>query len=351
MASESTASMASRGDVISQWVHRVNRFSSQYDPSSWNADQVTGPPKVYPKYGDIVGTWAQGTRNSDEYIEVEFEEAVYVTGLEIYETYHAGGVKAVKGREQEGAWHTLYTASRIENIQSSRVFTPQLESLNIRIKQLRIEVDCTICGSWVEIDAVKLLGKRFLTAPPPTLESLAADMATIVNAQRFSDCSFLVEGRKVFGHRNILCARSDYFRALFKDDMKEGLSQDPIEMKDVAYDSFIGMLHFLYTNSVPDMFTTVELTNLWRVADRFNMDSLKAMVTYSVSLKIDVSNVVETYVCATDTLPLIDDIKNICLSFMSGNMAHVVKTSSFEKLPREIMLEIIQTTTSKLSLS
>jgi len=37
---------------------------------SWNAAQVVGPPKVYPKYGDIVGTWAPGDKNDSEFIEV-----------------------------------------------------------------------------------------------------------------------------------------------------------------------------------------------------------------------------------------------------------------------------------------
>ena len=37
---------------------------------SWAADQVVGPPRVYPRYGDIQGSWAQGNHSDDEWIEV-----------------------------------------------------------------------------------------------------------------------------------------------------------------------------------------------------------------------------------------------------------------------------------------
>ena len=31
------------------------------------------------------------------------------------------------------------------------------------MKQIRIEVDCTVCGTWVEIDAVQLRGKKHMS--------------------------------------------------------------------------------------------------------------------------------------------------------------------------------------------
>lgn len=38
-----------------QWVARVLDFSSQYNDTTWAADQVIGAPKVYPNYGDLHG--------------------------------------------------------------------------------------------------------------------------------------------------------------------------------------------------------------------------------------------------------------------------------------------------------
>ena len=37
---------------------------------SWSANKVIGKPQVYPNYGDIEGSWAQGNISANEYIEV-----------------------------------------------------------------------------------------------------------------------------------------------------------------------------------------------------------------------------------------------------------------------------------------
>lgn len=77
------------GNRINQvecWVSRIISFSTQYNADGsvqctdltiyyyclhrWSANQVIGEPKVYPRYGDIQGSWAP--RNcTQEYLEVE----------------------------------------------------------------------------------------------------------------------------------------------------------------------------------------------------------------------------------------------------------------------------------------
>jgi len=36
----------------------------------WSANSVIGPPRVYPRYGDIHGAWAQGNITEAEFIIV-----------------------------------------------------------------------------------------------------------------------------------------------------------------------------------------------------------------------------------------------------------------------------------------
>ena len=57
-------------------------------------------------------------------------------------------------------------------------------------------------------------------APLP-LTTLSDNLYTLVNNEEFADCTFVVEGQKVYGHKAILASRSDYFRAMFSDGMKE----------------------------------------------------------------------------------------------------------------------------------
>ena len=55
---------------MEQWVQRVRAFSSQYNDGTWAAHQVIGPAKVYPRYGDINGAWAQSSPDANEFLEV-----------------------------------------------------------------------------------------------------------------------------------------------------------------------------------------------------------------------------------------------------------------------------------------
>ena len=46
------------------------------------------------------------------------------------------------------------------------------------------------------------------------MRSLACDLSRLVNDRKLSDITFIVEGKEVFGHKNILCARCDRFQAM-----------------------------------------------------------------------------------------------------------------------------------------
>ncbi|XP_061181818.1 F-box/LRR-repeat protein 4-like [Saccostrea echinata] len=144
--------------VIRQWISRVLNYSSQYDSAGWSANQVIGAPKVYPRHGDIRGAWATQTKTNKEFIEVAYDQKVYPQEINIYETLNSGGTKKVQAKADSGAWVTLYEAKTIECIKESRIFKPELLETNIPTNTLRIEIDCTVAGTWVEIDAVELVG-------------------------------------------------------------------------------------------------------------------------------------------------------------------------------------------------
>ncbi|XP_052689658.1 uncharacterized protein LOC128167784 [Crassostrea angulata] len=156
-------------DIRRQWVSSVSNFSSQYDSTGWSAEQVIGPPKVYPKHGDIRGAWASGTKTNNEFIEVVFLQKVYPTEINIYETYNAGGTRKVEAKTDSGTWVTIYEAPKVEVIKASRIFKPPFIDANISINILKITIDCTSANTWVEIDAVELVG----TIPNPDVPDCA----------------------------------------------------------------------------------------------------------------------------------------------------------------------------------
>ena len=126
------------------WASRVRAFSSQYTATSWSAQQVLGPPDVYPATGDNPKAWASlGADDRREWIEVAFDEPHHISGVEILETLAPGAVDRV----------TLITESgrTVEApLQSLRAFACTREL----IRGVRVELDSPRVAGWNELDAI-----------------------------------------------------------------------------------------------------------------------------------------------------------------------------------------------------
>ncbi|XP_052233558.1 uncharacterized protein LOC127846389 isoform X3 [Dreissena polymorpha] len=144
-----------------QWVSGVLNFSSQYNTGTYSAQQILGVPDVYPSYGDLHGAWASKDIDANQFLEFQFATPVYVTKVDVYETYNAGGVKAVKCLDVSGTWITLWSTPQVSRIQSARIFSPSFTSTTPCFSnQIRLDIDCTLANTWVEIDAVRLHGPK-----------------------------------------------------------------------------------------------------------------------------------------------------------------------------------------------
>ncbi|XP_071129105.1 TD and POZ domain-containing protein 1-like [Mytilus edulis] len=368
-----TNSNGNNPNFVEQWVSKVLHYSSQYDSQSWPASCVEGKPRVYPKYGDIAGAWAQKQKDANQFIEIEYEEKIYIDKIDIYETYHAGMVKCIKAKHPNGSWVKVWNTPKVSCITHSRIFSPEFERLSFQSNVLRIEVDCTVAGNWCEIDAVKISGTKFNFDLPPSPADITNDLAKLVNNSQFSDVSFNVNGNIFHGHRAIMSVRSEYFRAMFSFDGSsqknssatsydlsdksppsyESLSklhEKPIELKDVDDRAFSIILHYIYTNKLPQNCQSQILPKVWRTADRFSLDGLKSLAIFELSSALTIQNVVEVYVDVISALPIIESIKTICENYMQENMAEVVRLPSFTSLPQGLMLELIQKMTEKMKI-
>ena len=146
--------------TVKQWVSGILNFSSEYSEIHRHATYLEGRPDIYPLYRDILGAWAPRLIDSPQFIELEYEEAVFIHAINIYETFNAGGVKVISGRGPEGYWHTLWETTQVEYIDRARIFAPPLQYIDYRIKDIRIDVDCSASHSYVAIDAIQMIGAR-----------------------------------------------------------------------------------------------------------------------------------------------------------------------------------------------
>ena len=77
------------------------------------------------------------------------------------------------------------------------------------------------------------------------------DYGKLVEAPELADVVLVVEGERFPAHRNVLAARSEYFRGLLLSGMQEGSGQQEIPLEEVSVGAFRVVLRYLYTAAVP----------------------------------------------------------------------------------------------------
>ena len=63
----------------------------------------------------------------DLLFQVKFKKAVMVTGIDIYETFHAGGVRRIAALRNKTEWVSLWETDRVTDIHQARIFSPPLK--------------------------------------------------------------------------------------------------------------------------------------------------------------------------------------------------------------------------------
>jgi len=92
------------------------------------------------------------------------------------------------------------------------------------------------------------------------------------NDDTFADVCFIVEGKKVYGHRMVLSLVSDYYRAMFSKKRRGGGFKESgggggileIEVPNCSYEAFLMMMEYIYSGEEPKInipLLTVELDN------------------------------------------------------------------------------------------
>lgn len=138
---------------------------------SWSPSAMVGPPKVFPRYGDIGGAWAPSSSSSlVEWVELEFTSDYPVTALRVYETNKSGSVYAVVDRTT--GEELLYSGPPDPRTVSCALEV-SLDGPRV-IRTLRVYL--TNRPGYAEIDTVALLARDLLPLaarpmiPPPTKE-------------------------------------------------------------------------------------------------------------------------------------------------------------------------------------
>ncbi len=124
---------------------------------SWGPEQATGAPDT-PRAGDLTTAWASRTPDSaPEWLQLEYERAVPVAAVRVYETYNPGAVCRATAVADDGAEVTLWegqdTTTQAPGVLQVGAATP------VTARRIKVYLDSPKVRGWNEIDAVELVGK------------------------------------------------------------------------------------------------------------------------------------------------------------------------------------------------
>lgn len=180
-------------------------------------------------------------------------------------------------------------------------------------------------------DLCELRGIRVSVEALPRPCDTCISFSILLDNPIFSDVTFIVEGRRIHGHRSILYARSEYFRHMFDSKMRE-TSEQEISISSISFDVFRAVLEFLYSGKV--RVTQGRLAvDLLKAADMFRIEGLRNLCVEKVEQAVTVQNA--AFICQVADTHNAQHLKMYCITFMIQNFRDVIKTEAFQTLMRQ----------------
>lgn len=109
----------------------------------------------------------------------------------------------------------------------------------------------------------------------------------------FADFIFIVEGKELKVHKNILAACSPVLATMFKTKMVESASSC-CEVKDVDFHMFSAIVQFAYTRDLPYNFALIA-QKLYEIADYYQVTDLKLRCEEEIRAQLKPENAVDIY--------------------------------------------------------
>ncbi|KAG2537331.1 hypothetical protein PVAP13_9NG263200 [Panicum virgatum] len=172
-------------------------------------------------------------------------------------------------------------------------------------------------------------------APPSNLHHY---LGALLVAKDGADVTFQVAGETFSAHRCILAARSPVFKAQLFGAMRESIGTGVcVRIDDIEPQAFGALLHFIYTDALPDMTGQEEALmaqHLLEAADRYALQRLKMICEEKLCGCLDMNTVANTLVLAEQHC--CDRLKVACIQFLKStqSLEAVMATSGFEHLIR-----------------
>ncbi|TVU27124.1 hypothetical protein EJB05_29704, partial [Eragrostis curvula] len=177
-----------------------------------------------------------------------------------------------------------------------------------------------------------------VTVPPSDLHK---HLNKLLWEKHGTDVTLDVAGETFHAHMWLLAARSPVFKAAIANMTQDKKSSSICSMKidGIEPKVFKAMLHFMYTDSLPDDMLRLEqqstallVHNLIAAAQRYELERLKLMCEEALCKRIEVGTVAA--IMAVAEQHRCHALKAACIEFIGrpGNLKAVMETQGFDKI-------------------
>jgi hypothetical protein len=131
--------------------------SSEYGSSNWSASEATGAPDTS-NCGDNSTAWAASSSSTVEWIELTYAVPVEPSQVNVHLTYNPIYITKMELIDTNGTSHQIYEFEARSYPECPYIFSVDVTEDGFEAATLRITIDQATSPSWVEIDAVELVG-------------------------------------------------------------------------------------------------------------------------------------------------------------------------------------------------
>lgn len=208
-----------------------------------------------------------------------------------------------------------------------------------------VQCAITVLREQPEIAAAAAAAGDSANAAVAPSSELHAYLGALLESKTGADVTFVVSGESFAAHKAILASRSPVFMAELFGAMKVKASER-VEVKDMEAPVFKAILHFVYTDTVPELdhrdgeeteaasTATAMAQHLLAGADRYGLERLKLICESKLAERIDVDTVSTTLALAEQHD--CSHLKAKCVEFIAAgtaeNLDAVLATDGFKHL-------------------
>lgn len=149
---------------------------------------------------------------------------------------------------------------------------------------------------------------------------------------KFSDVTFLIDGKTMKLHKCILAKSSPVFAEM----LEVKVENSTIEIKDVKYEVFVELAWFAYVAKVKVIDEIAG--DLLAAADKYKIDGLKVLCEMALCDQLSVDNVFESLRLAE--IHGTEKLKTKAIEFIVASGQDIAEKAEFQRLPAEVLCRI-----------